>query len=160
MLLPRRCPLRVFVLVGLAAVSLGLARGARAADPILDWNAIMMDADAFDHGQNNKQQPGPVLCGRAFAIASAAMYDALNSIEKMGAPYMTVAPDADGASVDAAVAQAAHDALVALYSAQAATFDAALNETLSRIPDGPSKIQGIAVGQFVASRILEARAKD
>jgi len=91
---------------------------------------------------------------------SAAMYDALNSIENIGTPYLTVAPDAAGASVDAAVAQAAHDTLVALYSAQTVAFDAALIETLARVPDGPSKTQGIVVGQLVASRMMKLRASD
>jgi hypothetical protein len=62
--------------------------------------------------------------------------------------------------VDAAVAQAAHDTLILVYSAQTVAFDAALTETLARIPDGPSKDQGIAVGQYVAAQIIQARASD
>jgi hypothetical protein len=50
-----------------------------------------------------------------------------------------MAPNADGASIDATVAQAAHDALVSLYPAQSVAFDAALLETLARAPDGPGK---------------------
>jgi hypothetical protein len=36
----------------------------------------------------------------------------------------------------------------------------ALIHTLSRIPDGPSKDQGIAVGRYVAAAMLQARAND
>jgi hypothetical protein len=133
---------------------------AGSIDPILEWNAVMIEANAVDCAQTVQQQPGPVLCARAFAMASAAMYDALNSIESIGAAYLSVAPNAAGASVDAAVAQAAHDTLVALYSGQAVAFDVALIETLARIPDGPSKDQGIAVGQYVAANLLQARAND
>src|SRR5436190_1087351 len=101
-----------------------------SVDPILEWNAVMIQADAVDHSGTVHQQPGPILCSRAFAMTSAAMYDALDSIEHFGTPYLTVAPDTAGASIDAAVAQAAHDTLVALYSAQTEAFDAALTRTL------------------------------
>jgi hypothetical protein len=39
-------------------------------------------------------------------------------------------------------------------------FDAALIETLARVPDGPSKTQGIVVGQLVASHMMKLRASD
>src|SRR5205823_1742898 len=157
------CQPRMRVLLpALAALCLGFAGVSRAAsvDPILEWNAVMIEADAVDHSGAAHEQRGPVLCGRAFAITSAAMYDALNSIAKIGQPYLTVAPNAEGASVDAAVAQAAHDTLVKLYPAQSVAFDAALVQTLARVPDGPSKVQGIAVGQAVAAAIVQARSDD
>lgn len=162
MLLPGRRMLRGFLLLALAALCQGLVGLSWAAsiDPILEWNAVMIQANAVDCAQTDQQQPGPILTSRAFAMTSAAMYDALNSIENMGAAYLTTAPNAAGASVDAAVAQAAHDVLVSLYSAQAVVFDVALTETLARIPDGPSKDQGIAVGQFVAANMIQARAND
>src|SRR5437867_3144082 len=159
MLLSCRPTMRGFLLLNVAALCLVLAgiSRAEAIDPILEWNAVMIQADAVDHSGTLHQQGGPILASRAFAITSAAMYDALNSIEKIGSPYLTVAPDADGASVDAAVAQAAHDTLVVLYPAQSVAFDVALTETLARLPDGPSKTRGIAAGQFVATSILQAR---
>jgi hypothetical protein len=131
-----------------------------SVDPILEWNAVMIQADAVDHSGTVHQQPGPILSSRAFAMTSAAMYDALDSIAKIGTPYLTVAPDAAGASVDAAVAQAAYDTLAALYSAQTVAFDAALSQTLARLPNGPNKDRGIAVGHFVANSMLKAHADD
>jgi hypothetical protein len=154
--------MRAILLLNLAASCLGLVGFSQAAaiDPILEWNAVMIEANAVDHSKAVPEQPGPVLTGRAFAIISAAMYDALNSIEKIGKPYLTVAPNADGASVDAAVAQAAHDTLTALYPSQSVASDVALLETLARVPDGPSKAQGIAVGQFVGAGIMKVRGTD
>jgi hypothetical protein len=174
--------MRAFILLNLAALCVGLIGVAWAeepsiqslvsqlgrhhdrhfvlVDPILEWNAVMIEADAVDHSETVHQQGGPVLASRAFAITSAAMYDALNSIEKVGTPYLSTAPDADGASVGAAVAQAAHDTLVVLYSNQTVAFDVALALSLERLPDGPEKAQGIAVGQFIANSILQARAND
>jgi hypothetical protein len=151
-----------FFLLNLAAFWLGLVGICQAAsiDPILEWNAVMIEANAVDCAQTNQQQPGPILVARAFAMTSAAMYDAFNSIESIGTPYLSKVPNAAGASVDAAVAQAAHDVLVSLYSAQAVAFDAALTETLARVSDGSSKDQGIAVGKMVATNIIQARAND
>jgi hypothetical protein len=56
-----------------------------------------------------------------------------------------------GASRDAAAAQAAHDVLVALMPTQTATFDAALASTLSRI-DQASAVAGSSVGAAAARR--------
>jgi hypothetical protein len=149
-------------LLTLTGFGLGLGGISRAADvdPVLEWNAVMLEANAVDCAQTNQQQPGPVLVARAFAMTSAAMYDAFNSIASIGAPYLTNVPNSAGASVDAAVAQAAHDVLVSLYSAQKVALDAALSETLARVPDGPDKDQGIALGQQVAANMIQARAND
>jgi hypothetical protein len=160
MMISSQPSMRAFQLFGLASLCLGLLGVARAEDPILEWNAVMIEANAVDCAQTAQQQPGPILVARAFAMTSAAMYDAVNSIETIGAPYLTVAPNAAGASVDAAVAQAAHDVLVSLYSAQTVAFDTALIDTLARVPDGPNKDQGIAVGQYVAAQMINNRAND
>src|SRR5262245_25856469 len=105
-------------------------------DVILEWNAVMLGANAADHARTSPEQGGPVLTGRAFAIVSTAMYDAYNSIEKIGEAYLVKAPRSLGADSDAAVAQAARDTLVALYPNQKAKFDAALAQTLKRIRSG------------------------
>lgn len=154
---PKRNPRRHGFQLGLEQLE---DRCVLSVDPILEWNAVMIQADAVDHSRPSPQNPGPILASHAMAITSAAMYDAFNSIEPIGTPYLTVAPGAAGASIDAAVAQAAHDTLVALYPAQTVIFNAALAQTLRRVPDGPAEAQGIAVGQLVAARILQVRASD
>ncbi len=131
-----------------------------AVDVILEWNAVMLQANAVDHSGTAPEEGGPNLTARAFAIVSAAMYDAYNSIHPIGTPYLTVAPDADHASSEAAVAQAARNTLVALYPSQKAAFDAALTQTLARVPDGTFEDRGRDVGRFVARRILQIRATD
>src|SRR5262245_7854554 len=136
------------------------ARCLLAVDVILEWNAVMLQANAVDHGLSPPEQPGPNLTARAFAIASVAMYDAYNSVHHIGDPYLTLVRDADHASSEAAVAQAARNTLVALYPGQAVTFNAALRETLARVPDGPREDQGRDVGRVVAARILRDRADD
>src|SRR5262249_33375826 len=97
---------------------------------------------------------------RAFAMTSAAMYDAYNSIEHVGERYLISVPNAGNADSDAAVAQAAHNVLSALYPSQRAAFDGALAQTLQRIPDGAAENRGRLVGAIVAGAMLTDRAKD
>ena len=129
-------------------------------DSILEWNEIMLNANAADHALATPEQGGPILTARAFAIVSAAMYDAYNSVEHIGEQYLVTAQLTNGANADAAVAQAAYEALVELYPSQKATFDAELVESLSRITDGASEDLGRRVGIEVAHAIIAAREVD
>jgi hypothetical protein len=58
------------------------------------------------------------------------------------------------------VAAAAHTALVYLFPAQKATFDAALTHALAGIPNGANKTAGALVGEGVADLIVAARDGD
>jgi hypothetical protein len=131
-----------------------------AVDSILAWNDIMLQANANDYSTSSPEQGGPVLTARAFAIVSAAMYDAYNSIEHIGDPYLVRAPRAERADSDAAVAQAAHDTLAALFPSQRHSFDTALTASLKQVRDGGGESQGRMVGAFVANQVLLARADD
>ena len=86
----------------------------------------MLQANANDLSLTSPEQGGPVLTARAFAIVGAALYDAYNSIERIGDPYLVTAPRALGADSGAAVAQAAHDA------SGHSTLGAAAFQTLAR----------------------------
>jgi hypothetical protein len=137
------------------------ARCVLSGDIILHWNAVALDAVKNDYALGHTpDQGGPTRDSRALAIVHAAMFDAVNSIDGRFTPYLTVAPDAKGAALDAAVAQAAHDTLAQLYPSQKASFDAALADTLAGAPDGRAEDRGVAVGRYVAGQILAARADD
>lgn len=131
-----------------------------AVDLILEWNDVMLEANAIDHARTAPQQGGPILTARAFAIASAAMYDAYNSIQHIGDSYLVTSLRVKGADIDAAVAQAAYTTLVALYPAQRAIFNEALTETLARVPNGKGEMLGRAVGSYVGLRYLLDRYED
>jgi len=135
------------------------SRRVMATDVIMEWNDVLLDANAADHA-GAAEQGGPILTARAFAIVSVAMYDAYNSIERIGAPYLVRARTSGKSDSDAAVAQAAHDTLSALYPSQQPRFDAALSETLARIPDGATEDRGRALGAKVAQFILLDRSDD
>src|SRR5262249_31633093 len=132
-----------------------------SVDPILEWNAVAIQIDQSSYsGLDVNDQAGPTRSSRALAIEHAAMFDAWNPINNRYTPYLTMAPNADNASDEAAVAQAAHDTMAALYPHQQAFIDAALAQTLSRLPKDTRTDRGLAVGQYVAQQILQSRAND
>jgi hypothetical protein len=98
---------------------------------------------------------------RYYAIMHIAMFDAANSIERRYTPFRTEVNASSGASPEAAVAQAAHDVLVALIPGDPpkAAFDAALNARLAKLPPGRAA-QGVAIGKAAALRTLQWRAND
>jgi hypothetical protein len=137
------------------------ARCLLSADPILDWNAIALEVNRISYsGGVVNDQLGPTRSSRALAIEHVAMFDAWNSIHRVYTPYLVLDPNGFFSSDVAAVAQAAHDTLVAMYPHQQAYIDTALVEALRSVPDGVLKTRGIACGAFCAQHILEARTDD
>lgn len=132
-----------------------------SVDPILEWNANAIEVNRISYsGGVVNDEIGPTRSSRALAIEHVAMFDAWNSIHLAYTPYLVVAPNARGASDEAAVAQAAHDTLLAMYPHQQAFIDAALDLSLARVRESIPKARGIAVGKFIAQAILAARAND
>src|SRR5207253_3994694 len=85
-------------------------------------------------------QPATVHPTRSFAIMHAAIYDAVNSIDRTHRPYLVRLSDApQDASQEAAAAAAAHRVLVALYSTLKSALDTELLQSLAQIPDGERK---------------------
>src|SRR2546427_1943852 len=107
----------------------------QVADSVRRWNAIAMSANALDHtpvapGENRVfgEQLGPGRTSRAFAIVHIAVFDAVNAIAGGYQSYTGLPPAPFRTSMDAAIAQAAHDTLVALFPSQTASFDSQLAE--------------------------------
>ncbi|MEK6322981.1 MAG: vanadium-dependent haloperoxidase [Acidobacteriota bacterium] len=128
---------------------------------LVRWNRIAVDASGLDHqpvalGENRVfgEQIGPGRSSRAVAIVHIAMFEALNAIVGGYQSYAGLYPATPKTFKDAAIAQAAHDTLVALFPSQKATFDTFLAEDLSRIRDGRKKKNGIALGRQAAFAIL------
>src|SRR5262245_49522092 len=101
----------------------------------------------------------PVQLSRVLAMVHAAMHDAVNGAEPR---YETYASDLFDARADpeAAAASAAQRVLAGLFPALQATWDAALGESLSTIPQGQPKAHGVNLGAAVGQLILDARADD
>ncbi len=121
-------------------------------DAAVQWNKITLQAIQNDGST-------PEFASRGLAIESLAVYDSLNALN--GTPGYLVSMTAPaGASADAAVAAAAHKALVYLYPAQKAALDALFATALATIPDGQAKIDGVALGEAVANQVIAARVND
>jgi hypothetical protein len=125
--------------------------GDESGDLAIKWNEILLQSFA--------SQPPRVPLLRNASIVHAAMFDAVNAIDRSYEQYHAQVHASRGASKEAAAAQAAHDTLTALYPSRAAQYDAALAEDLAGIPPGRAR-QGIAIGQEVARQMLELRAND
>ena len=144
-------------------------RGEEMLARLRHWNETAINASGLDHtpvapGETRLfgEQLGPGRAARAMAIVHIAVFEALNAVVGGYQSYTGLAP-AHGqgrVSADAAVAQAAHDTLVALYPSQTSAFDAALAEDLAHIPDGRKKDDGIELGRQSALAILALRAAD
>jgi PAP2 superfamily len=140
----------------------------RAADRLRYWNRIAVDASGRDHTQPGPgddwefgAQLGPGRSSRAMAIVHIAIYDAVNSIRGGYESYTRVPSTFSNASVDAAIAQAARDTLVALFPSQKALFDRLLVRDLFRIQASLlAKARGIAAGRRAAAAILALRQGD
>jgi hypothetical protein len=132
-----------------------------SGDVVLEWNAIALDALKNDSllGANAKQV-GPTRDSRALAIVQAAVFDAVNSIDRSYEPYLIQVSAPRGASIDAAAAQAAHDTLAALFPDFKPTLDKDLAADLADVHSARARDEGVAVGQIVAAGILAARSHD
>jgi hypothetical protein len=131
------------------------------------WNEIAINSSGLDHtpvapGENRVfgEQVGPGRASRAIAIVHIAIFDAINAITGKYRSYTGLGPANDNTSMDAAIAQAAHDTLVALFPSQAASCDQELAADLEKIPNGRAKRAGVELGQRAARAILDLRADD
>ena len=143
---------RVWAHNSVAAEALGLP--VAQEDVILQWNRVLMDTV-----RTPGQQPATIMPVRSYAIMHAAMFDAVNSIDRSHTPYLIDVPGSPNASIEAAAAQAAHDVLVGLYPTRVAIFDGELAISLQGIEEYRAQ-QGIRIGQIVAESLLAARAND
>jgi len=138
-----------------------------SAGMVQHWNEIAIDATGLDHtpvapGENRVfgEQLGPGRASRAMAIIHVAIFDAVNAIEGEYKSYTGVGHAPFGTSMKTAIAQAAHDTLVALFPSQTPSFDDQLADDLTEIPDGRLKTNGVVLGRRTAAAILAARAND
>ncbi|HKQ62567.1 MAG TPA: vanadium-dependent haloperoxidase [Candidatus Polarisedimenticolaceae bacterium] len=130
------------------------------SDVVHRWNRIAIDATGLDHAPGHFEHPGPGRASRAMAIVHIAMFEAVNAIQGGYQSYAGVAAQHPPASLDAAVAQAAHDTLAALFTGQVQTFDDALAEELGRVHSRRQRERGIELGQRAAAAVLAMRVGD
>lgn len=142
-------------------------RGESAMFQLRHWNEIAIDASGRDHtpvalGESRLfgEQLGPGRSSRAMAIVHIAVFDAVNAIAGGYKSYTALPRVSEFTSMEAAIAQAAHDTLIALFPSQRLRFDALLLQELSEIREGRAKANGIDLGRRAAAKIIALRADD
>ncbi|HSD38528.1 MAG TPA: vanadium-dependent haloperoxidase [Rhodocyclaceae bacterium] len=130
-----------------------LVPAASQADVVTDWNQIAIKTVL-------ENPPGSLFSVRNLAIVHLAVHDAVNAVDRRYQPYLVDTKAATGTSPEVAAVAAAHGVLLALYPSQKSVLDAALSSSLAKIPDGEGKTLGLALGQQVAARHIEARKDD
>jgi hypothetical protein len=145
----------------MALVTFGMPRAA-TADEVFDWNVTGFEATAAG-GQN------PIMISRSMAMVHLAVHDALNAVERRYEPYLHEGRAEPGAAPPAAIAAAARDVLVGVipvwgkpeqHAKALSIVDSAYTGALAKVPDGPPKNHGIAIGKAAAAAILAARKAD
>jgi len=121
------------------------------ADPVLEWNDIMLTAYA---GQN------PVNAARSAATTQLAVFEAVNATTREYQPYLGSVFALPGASTEAAAIAAAHGVIRAYAPEHRPMLNERREASLAAIANGPAKHAGIAVGEAAAAAMLAARAND
>jgi hypothetical protein len=142
--------------------------GENALERLKHWNEIAVNASGLDHTPVPSGDPrvfgeqlGPGRSSRAMAIVHIAIFDAIAAISGGYRTYTGLPPTRrPQASMDAAIAEAAYETLIAMFPSQTASFQQMLIDDLNEIPNGRAKLDGIDLGHRTASAILAMRAAD
>jgi hypothetical protein len=135
----------------IAAAMIGAAPSA-FANVITDWNE---NAVTFV-----TPRMAPAAGQRAVAVMQVAMFDAVNSIDRRYRPYLVQIPVAATTSKEAAATAAAGTVLAALIPQAEAQIRGLMTSYLASIAESEAKVEGIKLGEAVAEKILEVRARD
>jgi hypothetical protein len=148
---------------GISVLIIGLSAASARADDVTDWNRTMLRAGLV-------AGTSPLNMSRVAALAQAAVFDAVNGIDRRYTPIHVDPAGPAGASRRAATVQAAFVILSKLYGAggvftpnQQATLDARRTASLLDIAaddNAASMTSGIAWGQTVGDAIWAWRLTD
>ena len=128
---------------------------------IVEWNQILNDSVLA-----TTPAPNSLVTSRAAAIMAAAVFDAVNGVDRRYVPLHVTARAPARASAQAAAVQAAYSTLVSLYPARTTTLASRRDASLAALmalehPHAADAIaQGVAWGQHVADAIWTARQSD
>ena len=146
----------------LAVKMLTAALLASVSTPVLALTPVASDNVVLYWQQILQSTPvgAPPVVARDLAIANIAIHDAINAtVGSTNRSYVGAVGNAGG-NTRAAASVAAHNVLVTLDPANAATYDAALSASLALVPDGAAKTDGMATGAAFASAAITMRAAD
>jgi membrane-associated phospholipid phosphatase len=146
---------RLFVAIALLCAAIP-ASATQPDNQAIQWNQALLEIL-----RTPGAQPSTVHPTRSLAMMHAAIYDAVNAIDRTHQPYLPhVARAPQDASQEAAAAAAAHRVLVELYPQLTDSLDARLEQALAQVPEGSPKRLGIHIGLTTAESILAQRSND
>ncbi len=155
------CGLTAGLLAATMASPLAPAAGASrsgcppsSADAVVAWNGTAAAALGTDAAL-----PAPVMAV-GMAYVQAAVYNAVEGIERSHPLYRWHLRGPRCASTAAAVAAAARGVLLHYFPVSTARVEAAYADALAGIPDGTAKDEGVAYGDRAAEHLLGERAGD
>jgi hypothetical protein len=124
------------------------------SDAVTHWNDVLLDVIRDVGGS-----PCPI--ARGGAMMHGAIYDAVNSIVDTHEPYLVKVQANPIASLDAAIAYAAHDALAAAFPGTNVDLAQERDDAISTITTGVASVAaGKAVGREAAAAMVQAREND
>ena len=145
---------------GALAADKPIALVSRGPNVVSIWHEIAINTinvPASPTGATPEERVG----GPDIATVQLAVYDAAIAIAGTHKPFaITPTTPAAGASMEAAVIEAAYRVLKGLFPSRGAQYEAAYSAGLAGIADGDAKSRAIAIGAEVASGILALRAND
>lgn len=140
-------------------------RIARSGNVLVAWNAALLEmvretTNVLSSGVLLK--PPPPMVAKYMAMVHGAMFDAMNAIERTYHGYAFDEMPEAAASPIAAAAAAAHRVASHIYPTahEIEFWDKTLAETLTQVPDGIEKDNGIALGIRAADAMIALRADD
>src|SRR5438876_5755731 len=134
----------------LLAATMMCAAPSAFADVITDWDEKAVAAVTPLAGLGGTT---PYMAQRMMAIVHAAMFDAVNSIERRYQPYLLQLPANPATSKEAAAAAAAAAVLATIDEKTAAEVKTVLTTYLASIPDGAAKSNGVKLGEAIAIKL-------
>ncbi len=138
-------------LIGICAAVALFGDATAHEDAVLEWNRIAMEV--------LNGQPPPLQM-RFAAIVQLAVFEGVNAITGDYESLIDPVYAPRHGSAPAAAVSAAHRVLRGYFPDQAATFDAARERSLARIPAGPARQAGIAAGEAAATAVMAMREND
>ena len=136
------------------AVAAALSAGSAQANAVTDINAAMIDAIRIGGTP-------PPRASRAIAMVDIAVYDAVNAATGLKYDsYFYSGAKAGGISADAAAYVAGYTMLSNLFPSQAATFSAAMNNSVAALHLTPARqAAATALGASIANGYFAARCR-
>ena len=123
------------------------------------WADIVTDANARAADVASRLPSTPVAV-RTMAIVQVSVFEAVGAATGRYPSTRAKLAPAPNASPEAAAVAATRTALAKLMPAQQAAIDADYQALLARVPDGPAKTAGIALGEQAATAIVASCADD